>query len=111
MPHDSHIKFERINVNKAREIAKLDNAVLLDFRDEASFNSSHVKDAVFADGHAIPLLLSRLDENQPLVIYCYHGNSSQQLAQYIGAQEFSMVYSVDGGFDMWASQYPEDING
>ncbi|EGH30312.1 thiosulfate sulfurtransferase, partial [Pseudomonas syringae pv. japonica str. M301072] len=40
------------------------------------------------------------DLDKPLVVVCYHGNSSQSAAAYLVGQGFSDVYSVDGGFEL-----------
>ena len=41
------------------------------------------------------------DKERPLVIYCYHGHSSEHLAQLFGGCAFRNAYSVAGGFDSW----------
>jgi thiosulfate sulfurtransferase len=38
---------------------------------------------------------------QPILVMCYHGISSQGAAQYLVNQGFEEVYSVDGGFEAW----------
>jgi thiosulfate sulfurtransferase len=38
---------------------------------------------------------------QPVLVICYHGISSQGAAQYLVNQGFEQVYSVVGGFDEW----------
>jgi len=40
------------------------------------------------------------------VVVCYHGNSSQQAAQFFAGEGFNDVYSMDGGFEAWKLQYP-----
>jgi thiosulfate sulfurtransferase len=43
------------------------------------------------------------------VVCCYHGISSQQAAQFLVSQDFTDVYSLDGGFTQWQLQFPEHI--
>jgi thiosulfate sulfurtransferase len=43
-----------------------------------------------------------------VVVVCYHGNSSQSAAAYLASQGFSDVYSLDGGFELWQTTYPEE---
>ncbi|MDE0931482.1 MAG: rhodanese-like domain-containing protein, partial [Halioglobus sp.] len=45
------------------------------------------------------------DRDQPLLIYCYHGNSSQGAADYFFNQGFEDVYSMDGGYEAWRLKY------
>ena len=40
----------------------------------------------------------RLNKDAPVLVYCYHGNSSQEYAQMLADFRFNQVYSVDGGF-------------
>lgn len=47
------------------------------------------------------------DGVMPLMVMCYHGNSSRGAAQYLLHQGFDEVYSVDGGFEAWLRAYPE----
>ena len=44
----------------------------------------------------------------PLIVTCYHGNSSQSAAAYLVGQGFSDVYSLDGGFELWRATYPDE---
>ena len=44
----------------------------------------------------------------PLIVACYHGNSSQSAAAYLAHQGFSEVYSLDGGFELWRATYPNE---
>jgi len=43
------------------------------------------------------------------VVCCYHGISSQQAAQFLISQDFTEVYSLDGGFTDWQLQYPDAV--
>ena len=50
--------------------------------------------------------MQQYEFDQPVVVVCYHGNSSQGAAQYLAQQGFEQVYSMDGGFESWRSQLP-----
>ena len=56
------------------------------------------------------LVIAAADLDAPLVVVCYHGNSSQSAAAYFIQQGFSDVYSLDGGFELWRSVYPADTS-
>ena len=43
------------------------------------------------------------------MVMCYHGNSSRSAAQYLLHRGFDAVYSIDGGFEARARQYPQDV--
>jgi rhodanese-related sulfurtransferase len=80
--------YQRIDVAEAQLIAARDDAALLDGARNVTESN-------------LPQLLEGLSKSAPLVIYCYHGNSSQMVARFFAAQGFSEVYSVDGGYEAW----------
>ncbi|MFT4862153.1 MAG: thiosulfate sulfurtransferase, partial [Pseudohongiellaceae bacterium] len=45
--------------------------------------------------------IAAADTAQPLVVCCYHGNSSQSAAAFFAEQGFVQSYSLDGGFEAW----------
>ena len=45
--------------------------------------------------------MNTVDFEQPVLVMCYHGHSSQGAAQYLINQGYDEVYSVDGGFEGW----------
>jgi len=83
-------------------------AVLVDVRDPQTYASSHIPDAQHLDNHSIADFIRNADLDKPVVVVCYHGNSSQSAAAYLVSQGFSDVYSMDGGFELWRSTFPSD---
>ena len=49
------------------------------------------------------------DPDSPLIVYCYHGNSSQPAAAMLFEKGYEEVYSMDGGFEHWRVQYPQSV--
>ncbi|EEZ42274.1 thiosulfate sulfurtransferase GlpE [Photobacterium damselae subsp. damselae CIP 102761] len=45
--------------------------------------------------------MDEVDFEQPVIVMCYHGISSQGAAQYLLHQGFEQVYSLEGGFEAW----------
>lgn len=93
--------FTRISVTQAQELLGRQPCSLLDIRDGQSYSMGHAPEATHLDGNSVEDFLQNADREQALIIYCYHGNSSQSAAQYFAEQGFSEVYSVDGGFEAW----------
>jgi thiosulfate sulfurtransferase len=93
--------YQRIDVAEARLIAAREDAALLDVRAPEDFGQGHVDGARNVTEDNLPQLVEGLSKSAPLVIYCYHGNSSQMAARFFAAQGFSEVYSVDGGYEAW----------
>jgi len=43
---------------------------------------------------------------QPVIVYCYHGNSSLGGTMYLKEQGFQDVRSMQGGFEEWRLEGP-----
>ncbi|MFM9270651.1 thiosulfate sulfurtransferase GlpE [Halomonas elongata] len=82
---------------------------LVDIRDPASFAAGHLPGSRHLDNDGVPTLLAEAERETPLVVVCYHGNSSQQAAAWLAGQGFEDVYSLDGGFTDWRSKHPERV--
>ena len=94
-------QFEHIDVTKAHRLAKQNKAQIVDIRDKQSFTLGHASGALHLTNETMVTLLAQVAFEQPLLVMCYHGISSQGAAQYLINQGFEQVYSVDGGFAAW----------
>jgi rhodanese-related sulfurtransferase len=52
----------------------------------------------------IPLRLSELPDDQPIVTICHHGVRSYQVGLYLQNAGFEQVLSLKGGVDAWANE-------
>ncbi len=99
--------FERINIAEAKALLDEADVRVADIRDAQSFNDNHIKGAVNVDNDNLPEFMQNTPKDAPLIVCCYHGNSSQGAAQFFAAQGYSRVFSLDGGFEMWKLAVPE----
>ncbi len=83
--------------------------MVVDVRDPQAFALNHITGSKHLDNHSLHDFITNADLDQPLVVCCYHGNSSQGAAAYLVSQGFSEVYSLDGGFELWRTTYPAEI--
>lgn len=97
--------FSRISIQQANELIQA-NATVVDVRDPQSFQAGHIQGAVLLDNNTVGSFIDNTAKDSAVVVYCYHGNSSQQAGQYLAEQGFEQVYSIDGGFEAWKSCYP-----
>ncbi len=97
--------FQRIAPEQARQLRE-NGAQVVDIRDPQSFAVGHISGSRHIDNHSVADFIAAADLDAPLVVVCYHGNSSQSAAAYFIQQGFSDVYSLDGGFELWRSVYP-----
>lgn len=100
-------EFKRIAPEQAQQLREA-GAQLVDIRDPQSFAMGHVRGSQHIDNHSVADFIRAADLDAPLLVLCYHGNSSQSAAAYFVQQGFTEVYSVDGGFELWRSVYPAD---
>ena len=79
------------------------NALVLDVRDDAEFESGHIADAVH-----IPLanLEARLGElkkykNKPILVNCQRGARAAKACDILRKAEFTQVHNLQGGLNAW----------
>jgi thiosulfate sulfurtransferase len=101
-------EFQRISIAAAREIIAAGDAQVVDVRDEQAYASSRVANATHLSNTNLQDFLQDADPDRPVIVYCYHGNSSQSAAAFLVEKGFEQVYSVDGGFEHWHGQHPQD---
>lgn len=93
--------FQEVEVEDLRRWFENRDITLVDIRNEEDYEHAHIPGAVCLQRENVASFIERTDRNKALVIYCYHGISSQSAAQYFAAQGFADVYSVKGGFEQW----------
>lgn len=96
--------FRRIPIEGIGGILVNHDVTVLDVRDAASFRESHIEGAQHASPDNVSALLGSLRKSAPVVIYCYHGNASQEYARIFSDFGFTEVYSLDGGYQAWRSR-------
>lgn len=100
--------FECINVQQANtHLAQ--GAQLVDIRDPQSFALGHATGAQHLSNDNLADFIAQARRDQPVLVMCYHGNSSKGAAQFLLGQGFSDVYSIDGGFDAWRAAFPTQV--
>ena len=77
----------------------------MDIRDQTSFDRGHIQGALHLHNGNVDQFLADVDMDKPLIVCCYHGHSSQGTAAYLVGQGIDEVYSMDGGFESWKTQY------
>lgn len=95
------LKYKEITALEARQIIAQENPIILDSRDSHSFKEGHIDGAMLAHDGLTEQLIRKRQYDQPVLIYCYHGNSSKDLAEFFGGLGFKSVYSMAGGYTAW----------
>jgi len=95
--------FRRIGVEEFGDLRRND-ALVIDVRNARSFHESHIDGAVHVSHANVSALIQVTARDTPILIYCYHGNASQEFGQLFSDFGFSKVYSLDGGYEAWLRQ-------
>lgn len=104
---DNQESFKHMQVSDLHEVLNNKTHVVVDIRDAASFANGRITDALHLTNENLADFLRDADPDAPVVVCCYHGHSSQQAAQFLVSQDFTQVYSLDGGFTQWQLLYPD----
>lgn len=91
--------FKRISAVDAAALLGNGDAQIVDIRDELSYQNLHVQGAINLNNTNLQAFIESADIDRPLLVYCYHGISSQSAAEYLNQKGFEEVFSIDGGFD------------
>ena len=99
-------EYKCIDAPTAKELLSNSNEIILfDIRDAESFGEGHVEGATNLNQSNIYHYLNNTDKDTPILIMCYHGVSSQSVAQYFSDNGFEDVNSIDGGYEGWKEKY------
>lgn len=100
--------YKCISIHEAHTLIQTKSVTLLDIRDPASYTEKNIKNSINISNENVQNIIATADKNKPLIIYCYHGNSSKSAAEYFYNEGFNESYSMDGGFEEWRQAYPLD---
>ena len=97
--------FKCISIDEAKTLIDKGDVTIADVRDAGAHRSGHIENAINIQQDSVQDFLAAADKDKPLIIYCYHGHSSQGAAGYFVEQGYEEVYSVDGGYEAWRQKY------
>ncbi len=97
------MSFTHISAAKAKQMISEREVTVVDIRDPEAYATAHIEHARLVNNGNIASFVQEADFSLPLLVYCYHGNSSQGVAVFFAGEGFKEVYSLDGGFDAFAA--------
>lgn len=86
------------------EIATLraeSDLLIFDTRDAGSYARSHLDGAQPVSDAVLKQLMKSRERARPVLVYCYRGNSSRDICQFIAGMGYSRVYNLSGGWQAW----------
>lgn len=91
--------------DEAKALIASEEVIIADVRDRESFNEAHITNAIHLSMSKLQEFSESADKNKPILVYCYHGISSQSVGQHLIEQGFMEVYSLIGGFEAWKAHH------
>ena len=80
---------------------------VVDVRDLQSYQTGHIRNAQLVNNANVQEFLENVDKQRALIVYCYHGNTSQGAAELFSAQGIADVYSLSGGYAAWIAEFAD----
>jgi len=102
------MEIPQIQIHDAKARLDLKQSVFIDIRDPGSYRTAHIPGAVHLHDGNIQEFLQSADKSQPVVVYCYHGNSSLGATAFLIENGFADVASMSGGFEAWRQAYEHE---
>lgn len=95
------MSYKDLNVTEVEEFIQQPNTIVIDIRDIRSYQAGHLENALHIDGPTMSNLIRSREKHPSVLIYCYHGNSSRDMAGIISRFGFSNVSHLVGGWAAW----------
>jgi ankyrin repeat protein len=82
-------------------VIAMPDLTIIDQRDEATRSQGELPGALPQSDALIAKLLRQRHKNQPVLVYCYHGNQSRDLCAFLAQLGLQQVFNLAGGWDAW----------
>ena len=90
--------YKCIDVSEAKELIINNKVTIADIRDPKSYQEGNISNSINLTDQNIKEFMETADRNAPLLVYCYHGDSSIGAAEYFANNDFKSVFSLNGGY-------------
>jgi len=97
------VAFQDLDPTELHELLKSDDAtvLLVDVRTPAEVARGVIPGAQSIPLHLLPVTVSALDKDRPVVFYCQSGGRSSQACAYLRQQGHDKLYNLRGGIMAW----------
>lgn len=94
-------QFDNISIEQAKNILNSGLCSVFDIRDDRSYEQGRIPGAQRISDQIIRRLRKTEQRDAPVIVYCYHGNSSKDIARLLCDFGFTNVYNLEGGYTAW----------
>ncbi len=100
-----------IPIHEAKKKLDQEHCLFVDVRDPVSYRAARIPGAIHLHDGNVQEFVQNTDKQTPMVVYCYHGNSSLGAVAYLRKSGFKDVVSMSGGFEAWRQTYEHEPPG
>lgn len=93
--------YSEMSVQEAAQMIAGNKVRILDARDGHSYKADHIEGAMQAHSGLIEHLIKQGDYERPILVYCYQGKTSKDVATIFGRAGFHHCFSMQGGYVAW----------
>lgn len=94
-----------------QQTRKMSDVIYIDAREKSEFDASHIKGAIWAGYDDFDLArLTKLNKDQPVVVYCSVGYRSEKITEQLNKDGFSNASNLYGGIFEWVNQGEKVVN-
>lgn len=95
------MSYQDIHASEVAALRAEPELVIFDIRAPSVFERGHMEGAQQADDAALMQFMKKRQRQRPVLVYCYHGESSRDICQFIAGFGFERVYNLEGGWAAW----------
>ena len=93
------------------DVKKMSNTLVLDARERAEYNVSHLPNAVFIGYNNFEKnALANVPKDKPIVVYCSIGYRSEKIGEKLQKMGFTKVHNLYGSIFEWINQGNEVVD-
>jgi thiosulfate/3-mercaptopyruvate sulfurtransferase len=92
---------QQISIDTARQLIREKSPVIFDMRDSTAYSDARIPNAIHATLPTLQSSFKKVHRNVPVLVYCYRGCASADLAHLFTEYGFGEVYILEGGFHAW----------
>jgi len=98
----------QIQIHDAKQKLDQKESLFVDIRDPASYGQAHIPGAIHLHDGNVQEFVQKTEKEKPIVVYCYHGNSSLGATAFLIENGCKNVVSMSGGFEGWRQVYEHE---
>lgn len=95
------MSYQDIYATEVAELLQKVQPLILDQRDPQTRSKGQLADAQPATDEIINTLVRQRRQDPAVLVYCYHGNRSRELCDFLGQLGLNRVYNLVGGWEAW----------